>query len=78
MKYFDPKTKEFFMDEPYEDLDVKFDHKSMDDFEQMNIFMKSIKKICEKYPQCEGCKRNLDHLGCYFRYHSPREWDISN
>lgn len=38
--------------------------------------MKTIKDKCEARPTCKGCKSMHDHIGCYFRGKSPREWDL--
>ena len=41
-----------------------------------NHHMKEIKTLCEVFPTCEGCSKNLPHLGCEFRGKSPREWQL--
>lgn len=44
--------------------------------EDMENAMQIIKKYCESFPTCVGCDRCIDKLGCYFRYHTPREYNV--
>lgn len=48
---------------------------SIEDVELLEA-MRTIKAYCEGCPTCDGCKRCFDHVGCYFRGKSPREWDL--
>ena len=69
MKNYDPETKEYYLD----NSQVLF----------VKQAMTTIKKYCENNPTCEGCSYNNTKVlgkdaGCYFRYHSPKEWKIDN
>lgn len=49
---------------------------SNDVIDAMNI----IRKYCSENPTCERCPFTKNKVlnkngGCYFRYHSPREWE---
>ena len=36
-----------------------------------------IKSYCKCNPTCNKCIFNKKHIGCQFRYKSPREWNIN-
>ena len=42
----------------------------------MAVAANNLKQLCESRSTCEGCNYCLDKLGCYFRYHSPREYNV--
>ena len=37
--------------------------------------MHMITVFCESFPTCEGCDFYQEHIGCYFRGKTPREWN---
>lgn len=42
----------------------------------VRLAIRILSKWCKLHPTCKGCGFRKDKIGCYFRYHSPREWKL--
>lgn len=44
----------------------------------LGFYMHMLSKYCTQHPTCDACCFRQEHIGCYFRNKTPREWGNKN